>query len=92
MCCISQDSSGVKKKRKSGPHNRYTEELRMEIGKYADENSTALALKKYCPEIAGLTESTVRTFRKRFRQFIDGETPGVSVSPDVFGYGHNILP
>lgn len=49
-------------------YNSYSEEERSQIGQYAHDNSTAAALKKFKAKYDRLTESTVRTWRDKYRE------------------------
>ena len=47
---------------------KWTDKQRFDIGKYAAENGNANAVRKFKAEFATLTESTVRTFKKKYFQ------------------------
>ena len=67
-------------------YNSYTEEDRTTVGKYAHDHSTAAALKKFGPKYNRLTESTVRTWRDKFRESLnDGPQVGFSWICYIFG-------
>ena len=57
-------------------YNSYTNAQRMEIGKFAHENSTAEALLKFGSQYHKLTESTVRSFRDKYIDSLIGRVVG----------------
>ena len=57
-------------------YNSYTNAQRMEIGKFAHENSTAEALLKFGSQYHKLTESTVRSFRDKYIDSLIGRKVG----------------
>ena len=48
-------------------YNKYTAKQRAEIGKYASENGTVAAVRKYSKQLEkGINESTIRGFKKAY--------------------------
>lgn len=62
---ISKEINSVAGKRSSTYH-KWSGKDRYSIGKYASENGTAATLRKFNKTYPNLTESTVRTFKKKF--------------------------
>ena len=62
-----QLSTASQSKRQSS-YVKWTDKQRFDIGKYAAENGNANALRNFKGEFATLTESTVRTFKKKYYQ------------------------
>lgn len=60
---------GAKKKLR-GSYTKYSDNQRHAIGKYASEYSTASTLRRYKDEFPELSESTVRTMRKKYEEEI----------------------
>ena len=56
------------RKRKRGEYFQYREEDRAKIGKFASENGNKKTLECFAEEFPSLKESTVRTFKKAFRE------------------------
>ena len=51
---------------RSPKYRKWTDKQRYTIGKYAAENGNANMLRKFKTEFQNLSESTVRTFKKRY--------------------------
>ena len=62
-----QLSTSIQSKRQKS-YVKWTDKQRFEIGKYAAENGNANTVRKFKGEFATLTESTVRTFKKKYYQ------------------------
>lgn len=58
---------GAEKKLR-GKYTKYSNSQRHAIGKYASEYSTASTLRRYKDEFPELSESTVRTMRKKYEE------------------------
>ena len=56
----------AKKRRTKGNYTHYSDEDRAKIGKYATENGNERARKHFLTKFPHLTESTVRSFKKRY--------------------------
>ena len=54
--------------RKRGPYRKYTPVQRAEIGKYSSENGVMSTVRKFSKDHKGLNESTVRAFKKAYRE------------------------
>ena len=61
-------------KRKSGKYFQYSGEDRAKIGKFASENGNKKTLECFAEEFPSLKESTVRTFKKAFREQLSAQT------------------
>ena len=59
-----QDASSGKRNQ----YVKYSDVDRFDIGKYANENGPAAAVRKFSSRFTALNESTVRTFRKKYRE------------------------
>ena len=62
------------------PYKKYTKKERYEIGRYASENSTAAACRKFKSKF-NIAESTARSFQNKYEQMIKStkrknEAPG----------------
>ena len=57
-------------KKLRGSYTKYSDAQRHAIGKYASEYSTASTLKRYKNEFPELSESTVRSMRKKYEEEI----------------------
>ena len=68
---LSDDSVPVKKRRGSGTYTTYTAEQRARIGKYALENGNSRAIKHFLSQFPNLKESTVRSFKKAYREELE---------------------
>ena len=55
-------------KRKRGNYFQYSGEDCVKIGKFASENGNKKTLECFAEEVPSLKESTVRTFKKAFRE------------------------
>ena len=60
---------GAEKKLR-GSYTKYSDNQRHAIGRYASEYSTASTLRRYKDEFPELSESTVRTMRKKYEEEI----------------------
>ena len=65
MHVISDFVSSEKSVNRSAQYRKSTDKQRYTIGKYAAENGNANTLRKFKTEFPNLSESTVRTFKKR---------------------------
>ena len=61
-------------KRKRGKYFQYSGEDRVKIGKFASKNGNKKTLECFAEEFPRLQESTVRTFKKAFREQLSAET------------------
>jgi len=59
-------ASRAKGKQPRGKYTVYSDSQRFAIGKYASENTTASTLRRFNNEFPDLSESTVRTMRKKY--------------------------
>ena len=66
MQVISDFVSSEKSVNRSSQYRKWTDKQRYTIGKYAAENGNANTLRKFKTEFPNLSESTVRTFKKRY--------------------------
>ena len=66
MSVISDFVSSEKSVNRSPQYRKWTVKQRYTIGKYAAENGNANTLRKFKTEFTNLSESTVRTFKKRY--------------------------
>ena len=66
MHVIRDFVSSEKSVNRSAQYRRSTDKQRYTIGKYAAENGNANTLRKFKTEFPNLSESTVRTFMKRY--------------------------
>ena len=66
MQVISDFVSSEKSVNRSPQYRKWTDKQRYTIGKYAAENGNANTLRKFKTEFPNLSESTVRTFEKRY--------------------------
>ena len=66
MQVISDFVSSEKSVNRSPQYRKWTDKQRYTIGKYAAENGNANTLRKFKTEFPNLSESTVRTFKKRY--------------------------
>ena len=69
---ISQPNQHPKRKR--GKYFQYSGEDRVKIGKFASENGNKKTLERFIEEFPGLKESTVRAFKKAFREELSAQT------------------
>ena len=69
---ISQPNQHPKRKR--GKYFQYNGEDRVKIGKFASENGNKKTLERFIEEFPGLKESTVRAFKKAFREELSAQT------------------
>ena len=65
--------SASKKRKKRGKYVRYTPEQRASIGKYAAENGNERARHHFLSTFPDLTESTIRNFKKAYRERLEHE-------------------
>ena len=63
VSAISHEISSSQKNRK--PYFRWTDKDRYSIGKYASEHGNTAAVRKFKSKFSHLTESTVRSFKKK---------------------------
>lgn len=56
---------------KRGKYTKYTDSDRAAIGRYASENGTPKALKKFSSDFPGISECTVRNFKTKNVQHIN---------------------
>lgn len=61
-------------KRKRGKYFQYSGEDRAKIGKFVTENGNKKTLECFAEEFPSLKESTVRTFKKAFREQLSAQT------------------
>ena len=66
MQVIRDFVSSAKYVNRSPKYRKWTDKQRYTIGKYAAENGNANMLRKFKTEFQNLSESTVRTFKKRY--------------------------
>ena len=66
MQVISDFVSSEKSVNRSSQYRKWTDKQRYTIGKNAAENSNANTLSKFKTEFPNLSESTLRTFKKRY--------------------------
>ena len=66
MQVISDFVSSEKSVNRSPQYRKSTDKQKYTIGKYAAENGNANTLRKFKTEFPNLSESTVRTFKKRY--------------------------
>ena len=66
MQVISDFVSSETSVNRSPQYRKWTDKQRYTIGKYAAENGNANTLRKFRTEFPNLSESTVRTFKKRY--------------------------
>ena len=64
----SKEASERAEKKPRGKYTKYSDSQRHAIGKYASEYSTASTLRRYKDEFPELSESTVRTMRKKYEE------------------------
>ena len=69
---ISQPNQHPKRKR--GKYFQYSGEDHVKIGKFASENGNKKTLERFIEEFPGLKESTVRAFKKAFREELSAQT------------------
>ena len=55
---------------RSSAYTKYTAVQRNRIGKYASENSSTNAVRKFQKDFRNLKESTVREFRKKYQKML----------------------
>ena len=65
------DPSPAKKKNPRGSYTKYTPKQRADIGKYALENGNERARRHFSVRFPKLTESTVRNFKKSYKDELD---------------------
>ena len=53
---------------KRSQYVKYSDVNRFDIGKYANENGPAATVRKFSSKFTALNESTVRTFRKKYKE------------------------
>ena len=53
---------------KRSQYVKYSDVDRFNIGKYANENGPAATVRKFSSKFTALNESTVRTFRQKYRE------------------------
>ena len=56
---------------RSPQYRKWTDKQRYIIGKYAAENGNANTLRKFKTEFPNLSESSVRTFKKRYYEEVE---------------------
>ena len=66
MQVISDFAFSEKSANRSPQYRKWTDKQSYTIGKYAAENGNANTLRKFKTEFPNLSESTVRTFKKRY--------------------------
>ena len=49
-----------------GRYEKYTDQQRFQIGKYAVENGTAASVRKYRPYFPKINESTIREIKRKY--------------------------
>ena len=76
---ISQHNQQPKRKR--GKYFQYSGEDRVKIGKFASENGNKKTLECFGEEFPSLKGSTVRTFKKAFRERLSAQTREGNVQP-----------
>ena len=74
--CEAAANSGKRKRYAS-----YTDEDRAKIGKYASENGTTAALKRFRQDIPDLGESTVRSFKIRYLAALENSRKREDLTP-----------
>ena len=70
MQVIRDFVSSEKYVNRSPQYRKWTDKQRYTIGKYAAENGNANTLRKFKTEFQNLSESTVRTFKKRYYEAV----------------------
>ena len=65
------DPQPAKKRNPRGSYTKYTPKQRAEIGKYALENGNERARRHFSVQFPKLTESTVRNFKKCYKEELD---------------------
>ena len=56
---------------KRKPYTKYSAEERFKIGKYASENGSIAAVRKFEKQFLNMNESTARTFKKKYESELD---------------------
>ena len=68
---LSDPTGTNKKRRQRGTYTHYTPSDRAKIGKYALENGNLRALHHFSAEFPNLKESTVRNFKKSYKELME---------------------
>ena len=76
---LLSQQDGAKRKRK--PYRRFSETDRAAIGKYAAEHGNAEAMKRFKAEFPELPESTVRSFKIKYRDALDSGESSIDKIP-----------
>ena len=71
----------AKKRKTKGNYTHYSDEDRAKIGKYATENGNERARKRFLTKFPHLTESTVRSFKKRYLEKMETEKKKANPQP-----------
>ena len=66
MQVITAHVTSPKNVKRQPQYHRWTEKERYDIGKYAAENGNINTVRKFNPEFPSLSESTVRSFKKKY--------------------------
>ena len=66
MQVITAHVTSPKNVKRQPQYHKWTEKERYDIGKYAAENGNINAVRKFNPEFPSLSESTVRSFKKKY--------------------------
>ena len=65
---VVQDEIAQKKSKRKTSHQKYSEEDRFKIGKYASENGATAAVRKFKNSYPDMKESTVREFKSNYEE------------------------
>ena len=65
---VVQDEIAQKKSKRKTSHQKYSEEDRFKIGKYASENGATAAVRKFKNSYPDMKESTVRGFKSNYEE------------------------
>jgi len=76
---LLSQQDGAKRKRK--PYRRFSETDRAAIGKYAAEHGNAEAMKRFKTEFPELPESTVRSFKIKYKDALESGSSSIDKIP-----------
>ena len=65
---VVQDEIAQKKSKRKTSYQKYSEEDRLKIGKYASENGATAAVRKFKNSYPDMKESTVRRFKSNYEE------------------------
>ena len=90
MQVISDFVSSEKSVNRSPQYRKWSDKQRYTIGKYAAESGNANTLRKFKTEFPNLSESTVRTFKKRYYEEVRKCKEKLEESKSITNYARKI--